>query len=88
VRALLRLRREDPVLRSPTARTNLRAHAGDGVLRVERSGERDEGRRTLLLNLSARAVTYAAAAPSREPLFRIGEVTSESLGPFAAVVLA
>ena len=58
-RALLRLRREDPVLRS-SPRGNLSARAHGDVLVIARSSE--DGQRILLANFGTRTVPFASMA--------------------------
>jgi len=81
VRRLLRLRREDPILRAPSVRSDLRARTRGHVLVVERRGP--GGSRTLVANLSARAAD-GGPLPSGKLLFSVGEVGEGGvMGPFA-----
>ncbi len=85
VRAMLRLRRDDAVLRSPGTRgAGLRARAIDGLLVVKRSS--DAGRRTLVANLSAQTVRTEAAVASETLLLCVGDVANESMGPWSVAV--
>jgi maltooligosyltrehalose trehalohydrolase len=84
VRDLLRLRREDPVLREGCERKDLSARVEGELLVVERTGPR--GRRVLVANFTPRAVA-AALAPFGAAIFSTADATSGSLPPWSAVVL-
>jgi maltooligosyltrehalose trehalohydrolase len=83
VRAMLKLRREDPVLRAPTAGANLRASARGSLLIVERHG--GGAARTMLANLSEHPV---AIRPAGKPMFCVGKMTAERLGAYAVAIWA
>jgi maltooligosyltrehalose trehalohydrolase len=85
VRAMLHLRRSDPVLGAPCARRDLRARVEAGLLVVERRG--GGGGRVLLANLAPHPVA-SDLVPGGEPLLRTGAVAPGSIGPHAAGIWA
>jgi maltooligosyltrehalose trehalohydrolase len=84
VRAMIRLRKEDAVLREPGTRAQLRANAKGRVLVVERSAA--AGRRVLVANLSAHTQSAAPMPDGGTPLFAVGDIGPGRLGPFAVAV--
>ncbi|MGD0675031.1 MAG: malto-oligosyltrehalose trehalohydrolase [Polyangiaceae bacterium] len=85
VKALLRLRRDDPVLRARCDRRDLRARVDANALVVERAGE--AGRRILVANWTSDTMHFDWQALG-VPLFRTGELDGGTLAPFSAAVLA
>ena len=83
VRRWIRLRRDDPVLRAPSARGDTKADVVEGLLRVTRRNE--EGARTLWANLTSEA--RPLPTPSDTVLASANERRGGDLGPWAAVVV-
>jgi maltooligosyltrehalose trehalohydrolase len=87
VRAMLQLRREDPVLsrKAPCDRRDLHARAEGCLLVVERRSPM--GCRQLVANLSPEAHSVEVGPGSgEEALLRVGEVGAARMGPYALVV--
>jgi maltooligosyltrehalose trehalohydrolase len=85
VRDLLRLRREDPVLRRRCERRALRARAENDLLVVERSGE--AGRRLLVVNFRPEAKDFAWERLG-SPVYSTGPAQGGRLAPGSAILLA
>jgi maltooligosyltrehalose trehalohydrolase len=84
VRELLRLRREDPVLREGCERKDLRARAEAPLLVIERSSH--GGRRVLVANFTPRqiAITWSRLG---ERIFSTADVSPDALPPWSAILL-
>ncbi len=83
-RALLELRRDDPVLAAPSERRELRAEAHDDLLFVERSGPK--GTRKLIANFTDRFVRFDLASQG-DVLLATAAPRLDGLPPQAAVIL-
>lgn len=84
VRELLRLRREDPILRQRCERRDLRARAQGDLLVVDRSG--DGGRRVLLANFTARPVGIDWGSQG-ERIFATADPTAGAIPAWCAMIL-